>query len=91
MRRKQGLLASVAGLGVALVLAGPALAAGALEGEVTTQATNWTAILMFLAFVLFTLGITKWASSKTKSAADFYAAGGGITGFQNSLAIAATR
>ena len=33
-------------------------------------------------------GITKWAASKTKSAADFYAAGGGITGFQNSLAIA---
>ncbi|MFZ1429040.1 MAG: cation acetate symporter [Geminicoccaceae bacterium] len=88
MRRQQGLLAGVAGLGVVLVLAGPALAAGALEGEVTTQATNWTAILMFLAFVLFTLGITKWASSKTKSAADFYAAGGGITGFQNSLAIA---
>ena len=43
---------------------------------------------MFLAFVLFTLAITKWAASKTKSAADFYAAGGGITGFQNSLAIA---
>ena len=43
---------------------------------------------MFLVFVLFTLAITKWAASKTKSAADFYAAGGGITGFQNSLAIA---
>ena len=43
---------------------------------------------MFFAFVLFTLFITKWAASKTKSAADFYAAGGGITGFQNSLAIA---
>ena len=43
---------------------------------------------MFFAFVLFTLAITKWAASKTKSAADFYAAGGGITGFQNSLAIA---
>ena len=54
----------------------------------TTQPTNWTAILMFFAFVLFTLAITKWAASKTKSAADFYAAGGGITGFQNSLAIA---
>jgi cation/acetate symporter len=43
---------------------------------------------MFLVFVAFTLGITKWAASKTKSAADFYAAGGGITGFQNGLAIA---
>ena len=64
------------------------MAAGALEGPTTTQPTNWTAIVMFFAFVLFTLAITKWAASKTKSAADFYAAGGGITGFQNSLAIA---
>jgi cation/acetate symporter len=43
---------------------------------------------MFAAFVLFTLGITKWAAARTKSAADFYTAGGGITGFQNGLAIA---
>ena len=39
-------------------------------------------------FVLITLGITKWAAARTKSAADFYTAGGGITGFQNGLAIA---
>jgi len=32
--------------------------------------------------------ITKWAAGRTKSAADFYTAGGGITGFQNGLAIA---
>jgi cation/acetate symporter len=38
--------------------------------------------------VVFTLFITKWAAAKTKSAADFYTAGGGITGFQNGLAIA---
>jgi len=75
-------------LGSALLLAGPALAAGALEGTTQTQSTNWHAIAMFVVFVLFTLGITKWAASKTKSAADFYAAGGGITGFQNGLAIA---
>ena len=43
---------------------------------------------MFLIFVAVTLGITKWAASRTRSAADFYAAGGGITGFQNGLAIA---
>ena len=78
----------LATLTTGLLLTGPALAAGALEGATTTQPTNWTAIGMFLAFVLFTLAITKWAASKTKSAADFYAAGGGITGFQNSLAIA---
>ena len=43
---------------------------------------------MFAVFVLLTLYITKWAAARTKSAADFYTAGGGITGFQNGLAIA---
>jgi cation/acetate symporter len=76
-------------LGAFLALAaGTAFAAGADLGETTKQATNWTAIIMFGAFVIATLGITKWAAAKTKSAADFYTAGGGITGFQNGLAIA---
>ena len=35
-----------------------------------------------------TLGITYWAAKRTRSAAQFYSAGGGITGFQNGLAIA---
>ena len=43
---------------------------------------------MFLVFVAATLGITYWAAQRTKTAKDFYAAGGGITGFQNGLAIA---
>jgi hypothetical protein len=43
---------------------------------------------MFGIFVGITLWITKWAAAKTKTAADFYTAGGGITGFQNGLAIA---
>ena len=63
------------------------LAAGADLGQAQKQATNWTAIGMFGVFVVFTLFITKWAP-RTKSAADFYTAGGGITGFQNGLAIA---
>ncbi|MFO1073397.1 MAG: cation acetate symporter [Geminicoccaceae bacterium] len=83
--RLAGALSTVLG---SCLLAGPALAAGALEGEVHTEATNWHAIGMFVVFVIFTLFITKWAASRTKSAADFYAAGGGITGFQNGLAIA---
>ncbi len=65
-----------------------AIAAGADLGQAEKQTTNWTAIGMFGIFVIFTLFITKWAASKTKSAADFYTAGGGITGFQNGLAIA---
>ena len=64
------------------------LAAGADLGQAQKQATNWTAISMFAAFVVGTLFITKWAAARTKSAADFYTAGGGITGFQNGLAIA---
>jgi len=70
------------------VVAGAVWAAGGDLGQVQRQPTNWTAISMFAVFVVFTLFITKWAASKTKSAADFYTAGGGITGFQNGLAIA---
>jgi len=70
-----------------LLAPGGAFAADVIQG-VEKQATNWTAIVMFAAFVAMTLFITKWAASKTKSAADFYTAGGGITGFQNGLAIA---
>jgi len=65
-----------------------AWSAGADLGQAVKQATNWTAIAMFAIFVVATLFITKWAAAKTKSAADFYTAGGGITGFQNGLAIA---
>jgi len=62
-------------------------AGGAIEG-VEKQPINVSAIAMFMVFVLATLGITKWAAGKTKTTADFYTAGGGITGFQNGLAIA---
>ena len=72
----------------ALLAAAAAQAAGADLGQVEKQPTNWVAISMFAAFVVGTLFITKWAASKTKSAADFYTGGGGITGFQNGLAIA---
>ncbi len=64
------------------------LAADAVSGEVQRQPLNIPAIVMFFAFVLATLGITYWAAKRTRSAADFYAAGGGVTGFQNGLAIA---
>jgi cation/acetate symporter len=67
---------------------GTAFGAGPDTGQTTQQATNWTAISMFAIFVIVTLGITKWAAARTRSVADFYTAGGGITGFQNGLAIA---
>src|SRR4029450_5340961 len=39
-------------------------------------------------FIAFPLAITRWAARRTRTASDFYAAGGAITGFQNGLAIA---
>lgn len=70
-----------------LMLSGMAFAGPDL-GEAQQQATNWHAIIMFVIFVGFTLFITKWAAKQTTSAQDFYTAGGGISGFQNGLAIA---
>ncbi len=43
---------------------------------------------MFLAIIAVTLGVVIWAAKQTTSAADFYTAGGGITGLQNGWAIA---
>ena len=83
-RVRNTLIAALLGL----TTAGIAQAAGGDVGSTAKQATNWIAIIMFTAFVVATLGITKWAAGRTKSAADFYTAGGGITGFQNGLAIA---
>ena len=70
-------------VGVVALFARPAQAAtGATSG------VNTTAIALFLAFVLLTLWITWQAARRTKTASDFYAAGGNVTGFQNGLAIA---
>jgi cation/acetate symporter len=79
---------------IALLLSGLALsvssafAAGPDLGVVEKQPLNTTAIILFALFVAGTLWITKWAAARTRSAAQFYTAGGGITGFQNGLAIA---
>jgi len=65
-----------------------AFAAGDATFEATKREINISAIIMFFIFVGGTLGITYWAAKRTKSASDFYTAGGGITGFQNGMAIA---
>ncbi|AHL75058.1 acetate permease [Stutzerimonas stutzeri] len=71
-----------------LLIGSPLLLADALTGEVQKQAVNYTAIAMFVAFIGFTMGITKWAAKRNTSTSDYYTAGGSITGFQNGLAIA---
>ncbi|KAB2966107.1 cation acetate symporter [Zoogloea sp.] len=76
-------------LGAALLaLTGPAALAADAVAATQKQPLNLTAIGMFFVFVVATMGITYWAASRTKSTADFYTAGGGISGFQNGLAIA---
>ena len=73
---------------VPAVTAAPATAAPAVAAAPAAVPVNWHAVVMFLIFVAVTLVITYWAATRTKTATDFYTAGGGITGFQNGLAIA---
>jgi cation/acetate symporter len=49
---------------------------------------NVEALSIFAVIVAVTLGITYWASQRTKDATTFWAAGRGITGAQNGFAIA---
>src|SRR5699024_5079944 len=46
-----------------------------------------TVIVLFLAIVILTLIITYYAAKRTQTTGDFYTAGGGLTGWQNGLAI----
>ena len=73
----------------ALALPAASAFADTLTGPTSRQALNPTAIGMFLVFVGISLGITFWAARRgTKTASDYYAAGGGLSGVQNGLAIA---
>ena len=87
MSRIKSLL-SAGAVGLAVSAFSSPVFADALAGQTVKQEVNVTAIAMFVAFVLLTLGITYWAAKRTRTAAQFYSAGGGITGFQNGLAIA---
>ncbi len=74
--------------GLGFLLTSAAAHAGPAIEAAEKQPLNMHAIVMFLLFVAMTMVITYWASRRTRSAADFYTAGGGISGFQNGLAIA---
>lgn len=73
---------------VSSALVAPAYAGEASMTTIGQGGANLQAIVIFLLFVLVTFGITYWAAARTRSASDFYTAGGAITGFQNGLAIA---
>ena len=64
----------------------PAAAPTAAQGAVT--GVSYSALAMFFLFVALTLYITYRAARATRTANDFYAAGGGITATQNGMAIA---
>jgi cation/acetate symporter len=49
---------------------------------------NAIAIGFFILFIVLSLGITVWASRRTRTADQFYAAGRSVTAFQNGLALA---
>jgi len=68
----------------------PAAAAAPAAAPVKKEikANKTITIGMFLVIIAITMSVVVWAAKKTKTAADFYAAGGGITGTQNGWAIA---
>ncbi len=56
--------------------------------DVTPANYRWLTFAVFAAVILMTMYITYLAAKKVRSAADFYTAGGGISGLQNGWAIA---
>jgi cation/acetate symporter len=71
-----------------LALVGDVASAAVPAEDSNVQVLNVAAVVMFLAFIVISLVITKWAANRTNSAAGYYAAAGEITGPQNGLAIA---
>ncbi|WP_460595588.1 solute symporter family protein [Geomonas sp. Red276] len=67
-------------------VAAPAPAQPEKKHELKTNRT--ITIGLFAIIIAITMGVVVWAAKQTKTAADFYAAGGGITGTQNGWAIA---
>ena len=65
----------------------PAVAAP-LTKKRELKANKAVTLSMFAVIIGITMAVVVWAARQTKTAADFYAAGGGITGTQNGWAIA---
>ena len=82
MDRKRVLLLAAGALALPLI-AMPALAQGAVADK-----WKWLTFLVFGAIIAVTMYVTFVAAKRVKTAADFYAAGGGVSGLQNGWAIA---
>lgn len=72
----------------AALLALPGLALAAAPAASGLKANPYVTIPIFLIIIGVTLAVVVQSARKTKSASDFYTAGGGITGTQNGWAIA---
>ena len=82
MDKKRVLLIAAGALALPLI-AMPALAQGAVADN-----WKWLTFLVFGAIISVTMYVTYVAAKRVKTAADFYAAGGGVSGLQNGWAIA---
>ena len=82
MDKKKVLLFAAGALALPLI-AMPALAQGAVADK-----WKWLTFLVFGAIIAVTMYVTFVAAKRVKTAADFYAAGGGVSGLQNGWAIA---
>jgi len=65
-----------------------AKAAAPAPTKASLKANPKVTIPIFLMIIAATMAVVVWSAKQTKSAADFYTAGGGITGTQNGWAIA---
>jgi cation/acetate symporter len=65
-----------------------AVPAPAKDAKAGFKANPTVTIPIFLIIIAVTMAVVVWSAKRTKSAADFYTAGGGITGTQNGWAIA---
>ena len=75
--------ASLAAAIALIALASPALAQGAVADK-----WRWLVFLVFGAIIASTMFVTYLAAKRVKNVADFYTAGGGVSGLQNGWAIA---
>jgi len=82
MDKRRVLLVAAGALALPLI-AMPALAQGAVADQ-----WKWLTFLVFGAIIAVTMYVTFVAAKRVKTAADFYAAGGGVSGLQNGWAIA---
>jgi cation/acetate symporter len=80
VRAKSLALVGLAAIGLTAL---PALAQGAVAPDY-----RWLSFTVFAAIIGVTMYVTYLAARRVKSAADFYTAGGGVSGIQNGWAIA---